>query len=694
MKIKTYQLIVQTIILFLVTALIPQNILAQKQGLAAIDSMKTLLKPNKVDTHQIKLIYRISSAYTYIDADSAMHYGQSGLKWAKKINWPKGIGGMYDNLGTLYNNNGDYKKALFYYNEALKINKRIGNRRGEAGNIINIGTIYYALGNEVQALENAFKALRITLNIKEENYTALLYGNIADIYTSNKDYKKALSYSLKAYQLYRKLKDINGLGSTSSRIGTVYYLQNNLKKAELYFNKSLESYTYLENKLKLADIYSKIALLHEDDKDKKLSYLFKAQQKYDETKILNGSSITNTGNIGGTYAEIYIYQLKDKIKTHNFIPKDYPTIAKKAEFYLKKAVNESKKIGDQDNLSYFSDNLAQLQERNGQYKEALQNFKTSQQITDSLYSQESKNQIATLEAQFAFQKKEDQYKQQQELAKVKTQQIYLFASLAIVLISSILLYLLNRSNINQLRLKNQLLRKEAEERTKELLHQSRLFESELKAIRSQMNPHFIFNVLNSIESYIMDNDKRTASRLVQKFASLSRLILENSTKSLVTADKEWKALMLYTELEAMRYNDSFTYTFTVADDIQLKTLYLPPMLIQPLIENAILHGLIVNPKADAHLAVTIKRKEDKICITVEDNGVGIGNSTNKTGMGGVKEMSMGLASIQERIDMINKQHAGNRANFTVKSNTYQSGTTAVVCLPFFLTGSLDSNHKA
>lgn len=151
----------------------------------------------------------------------------------------------------------------------------------------------------------------------------------------------------------------------------------------------------------------------------------------------------------------------------------------------------------------------------------------------------------------------------------------------------------------------------------------------------------------------------------------------------ISGDKEWKALMLYTELEAMRYDDAFSYSFTVTDDIQLKTLYLPPMLIQPLIENAILHGLIIEPKADAHLAVAIKRKEDEIRITVEDNGVGIGNTANKNSTGGVKEMSMGLASIQERIDMINKQQAGKKASFTIGVGAGDKGTTAVVCLPFF-----------
>ncbi|RYD96406.1 MAG: hypothetical protein EOP54_13830, partial [Sphingobacteriales bacterium] len=217
----------------------------------------------------------------------------------------------------------------------------------------------------------------------------------------------------------------------------------------------------------------------------------------------------------------------------------------------------------------------------------------------------------------------------------------------------------------------------------QFLFKQKLSESELKAIRAQMNPHFIFNVLNSIESYVMDNEKRKASRLIQKFAALSRLILENSTKALVSGDKEWKALMLYTELEAMRYDDAFSYTFTVDEAIQLRTLLLPPMLIQPLIENAILHGLIIEPKAGAYLAVALQKREDGFCITVEDNGIGIGNIAKSRGTSSVKELSLGLASIKERIEMINHQQPGRKASFTIRPGIDGRGTIATICLPFF-----------
>lgn len=526
-------------LLIALTTIGSKPVLAQKRGMEAIDSMKVLLKTlQKVDSNQVRNIYRISEAYLKIDSDSALHYGQLCLERAKKSNWQKGIAGAYANLGTISSNNSDFAQALRYYNQSLEIQKRIKNRKGEVAILINIGVVYRGQDNYTKALQYAFEALKIAQETKDEGYSALIYQNIADVYNFNKDYKKSIDYGLKAHQQYEKLEDLHGIASSANQVGTVYYFMNELKKAEHYFNKSLETFNELGDEMGKASVLGHIALLHEDNKDKKLEYLFKAQKLYDELYPLFSGSITNQGNIGGTYAEIFIDRLKDKYPTRNFIPNDYRSISQKAEFYLTKAINASKEIGDQYNRSYYSENLAQLQEQNGQYKEALENYKIAQQIADSIYSQENKNKTATLEAQFVFQKKEDEYKQRQVLAKVKTQQIYLYAGLAILLISSVLIYFLNRSRIHQLRLKNRLQQQESEERTKEILHQYQLSESELKAIRSQMNPHFIFNVLNSIEAYVMDNEKRKASRLIQKFAALSRLILENSTKSLVSGDKD------------------------------------------------------------------------------------------------------------------------------------------------------------
>jgi LytS/YehU family sensor histidine kinase len=123
-------------------------------------------------------------------------------------------------------------------------------------------------------------------------------------------------------------------------------------------------------------------------------------------------------------------------------------------------------------------------------------------------------------------------------------------------------------------------------------------ESELKALRAQMNPHFVFNILNTIESYALDNNKEAASVMIQKFSRLTRLVLENSMNQFVPFENDLKSLQLYIELEQMRYADKFLVVYNIQQHILEENYLIPPMIIQPFVENAIIHGL--RNKADGN----------------------------------------------------------------------------------------------
>jgi len=645
-------------------------------------ALKQKLALTKIDTLRIKLLDQLYKLTEDSNPIQALKYAEEAYKISNRLNYDDGKASALINMAALQMYLGESEKALKSNQSLYQLCKKTGDKIGMVSSLNNIGGVYQRTSKYIEAAKYLFEALRTAEEIRDLKLIAICESNLATLYVQQGDFEKAIGYATKSQLIYKKIKEPANEAKNLEILGNCYSFNGNPVKAIPYYLEALKIYERLGNDMGKAVMYTQMVDCYSSDPIKQIEYLQKAQLIWDRIAPNHMNAVANKGNFG--YTLFQILQNGDKLKVvQKQLGLNKAQMLIDADKYFREGIARSKEIGQTELISMFTIEYAKLCEYRGNYKEALANFKSHYQVKDSLYSQESKNQIATLEAQFAFQKKEEKYKTEQQLAKLKTRQIYLYGGILVILISSILLYFLNRFRINQLRLKNELIKRESEERTKELLHQYQLSESELKAIRSQMNPHFIFNVLNSIEAYVMDNEKRKASRLIQKFAALSRLILENSTKSLVSGDKEWKALILYTELEAMRYDDTFTYTFMVADDIQLKALYLPPMLIQPLIENAILHGLIIDPKVDAHLAVTIKKKEDKICITVEDNGVGIGNSANKTAMSGVKEMSMGLASIQERIDMINKQPSGNQASFTIRPGANQRGTIAIICLPLF-----------
>lgn len=668
--------------LILCAALSLQNVYGQKQGLAAADSMKRILMTAKPDTHKVRIMYRIAEKFRPIIPDSAIRYATEGLELARKLKWQKGIGALLDCLGSIYNDNSDFKKAMEYFNAAYQVNQKVDNRAYMARNLNNIGAAYQRQTQLVKSQEYNFKALKLALDNKMDDLLGLLYSNIATVYMDQGNIDKSLEYNYKALKHHQKMKDDNGIADIYNSLGIIHLNQENLKKAEMYFALSLKMYKAMENKLKEAVLLSQIALIYDDNKDKKLDYMLRAQKLFDETTPKHNNSVSNIGNIGGTYADVYINKLIAK-GPYLHIPLDYKVIGQKANEYLNRAIKYASEVSDQDNLSYFLDNLAQLQEMQGDYQGALLNFKTSKGIEDSLYSQESKNKLAAMEAQHVFQEKEDKYKQQQQISALKMKQIYLYAALVILLVSGVLIYFLNRSRIGQLRLKNQLQKQEAEERTRELLHINKLSESELKAIRAQMNPHFIFNVLNSIESYIVENDSKTASRLVQKFASLTRLVLENSTQSLVTAEREWKALKLYADLEMMRFNRQFTCTFELDPSLDLSTIMLPPMLVQPLIENSIHHGMRNSDSAENNIIISLEQTASNIVFTVDDNGIGMEEAGKFKTSSSVKSKSIGLSAIKERIDIINAINEGEPARFEILKKTAEqgSGTIAKIILP-------------
>lgn len=660
---------------------------AQKHGLAAIDSMKLRLTGKQdPDTNDIKTIYRISDAYKNLNTDSAQRYTNLGFSLAKKKNWQKGIAGFYDGLGNLASDNGKYTEALNYYKASLKINRKLKHQRNEASNLANIGAVYQRQGNDTKALEYNFQALRIAERVGDERLIALLYANISNSYFSQQNYVLSQRYNFKAYKKYTDLKDVSGLARATNNIGIIYLDQKQYKEARIYLQKSLDLYKSIQHKMGEAILLSQMALLYENEKDKKMELMVKAQHIFDQENPQHANSITNIGNIGGTYADIYIHKQLDPRSKYKYLPDNYPVVAKKAGIFLNKAIDLSKQAGDEDNYSYFSGELAILQEKMGDYKNALNNYKISREISDSLYSQESKNKIAALEAQYAFSKKENEYRQQQQLANLKLKQVVLWAALLIMAVSAVLIYFLSRSRIGQLKLKNQLQRKEAEEKTRALMHINKLSESELKAIRAQMNPHFIFNVLNSIESYIVENDSKTASRLVQKFASLSRLILENSTQSLVSADREWKALKLYTELEAIRFNHQFSYDFISDPLIDMTALMLPPMLVQPLIENSIHHGMRNSTAAGNKIKVSLIQTAMQIRFIVEDNGIGMNEAGKLRTFSTIKGKSIGLAAIKERVEIFNVLNTQNPASFSIRDKTGEEGpgTIAELTLPKIL----------
>ncbi|MBL7918173.1 MAG: histidine kinase, partial [Bacteroidia bacterium] len=177
---------------------------------------------------------------------------------------------------------------------------------------------------------------------------------------------------------------------------------------------------------------------------------------------------------------------------------------------------------------------------------------------------------------------------------------------------------------------------------------------ELKALRSQMNPHFVFNSLNSIQHYIFNSKSEEAVKYLNKFAKLMRVILNNSDKPTVAIEDDLEALKLYLELEQMRFEDKFDYKIEIDDNVDLDYDIMPPMLLQPYVENAILHGL--TPKSEKGLlSINLRSEGNFIVCTIIDNGIGRKKAAEiKRTMPGSKHKSFGMKITEERLRILNE----------------------------------------
>ncbi len=231
--------------------------------------------------------------------------------------------------------------------------------------------------------------------------------------------------------------------------------------------------------------------------------------------------------------------------------------------------------------------------------------------------------------------------------------------------------------------RRQIKRTENREKEKAQVRQQ-MADLEMKALRSQMNPHFVFNALNSVQNFILKNDTREASKYLTKFARLMRLILENSESPMVPLAREIELLRYYTELEQLRFSHRFSFDFQIDSGLNPESVSIPGMLIQPHIENAIWHGLMHKTES-GHLKVRFLKADEKTLVCeIEDDGVGRARAAEIEKDRPKNHRSTGLANIRNRLDLLNAQLAEDiRLDFEdlYDEQGQARGTKVVVRMP-------------
>ncbi|MGQ3677058.1 tetratricopeptide repeat-containing sensor histidine kinase [Tenacibaculum discolor] len=493
------------------------------------------------------------------------------------------------------------------------------------------------------------------------NYLRLTaYQGLGDVYLVQKNYNKAKVNYEKALEIAKKNLITPKITDLNSKLAEVFAAQGNTQKADGYF----------KNSLKLASEENKKRSLKEQQK---VADFYNKSQRYDEEIQLRKESLKEADDIV-VEAESN-ESLVDSITSQKINYKIGNAYMQKSEYeeaipYLKKSIADADKNKDLIIQKDATKRLSEVYATVGDYTEALKTYQDYVELVDTLYSRkeqeiqqvkrfskrisDNQNRIASLEKdkKLADSKISLAYKDQQLVQESNKRQKWIIYSLiGGFLLMILLVYFMFRTNKQQ-KLANNLLA--------------------LKSMRSQMNPHFIFNALNSVNSFIAVNDERSANRYLSEFSVLMRSVLENSDEDFIPLTKEIELLELYVKLEHNRFKDKFDYNIHIEESIPLEQYSIPPMLLQPYIENAIWHGLRYKKEKGKLQISMLPKNNESITILIEDDGIGREKSIEMKTKNQLKQKSKGMSTIKNRIAILNDMYQDKIS--VMVSNVFEDGS--------------------
>lgn len=521
--------------------------------------------------------------------------------------------------GSIANNafaRGDFSKALQYFFASLKTHEESGNRFAEAHTLTNIAEVYAARREYAKAEQYAFRAMKMSREIGDSASLSASYENLQLIYNDQGYYDKGLSYLFKDLELSQKLGLRDGIAGILGNIGATYAYMKRYRSAIVYGEEALKRSREIGDPRLVA-----VSLMQLGN------------------AYLESVADTSSRPVPDTFVNSGEQQLQI---SYNTIPQSRSARLGISIRYLEQAATIIKSLGSIELIAQSHQHLAKAYELAGNSAAALAYYKSYQAAHDSIYNEEKATEIARNEMQYAFAKKADslQIRSEADLKireyKIRRQRQLIYLAIASSIVAILLIVVWLRARAARARAEQQ------------ATFSRQLLEIELKALRAQMNPHFIFNCLNSIQAYILKENKLDATDYLQKFSRLIRLILDNSQKTSNTIEDETEILTLYLDLEKLRLKNKFDYNISVADDIDPSFTEIPSMVIQPLVENSVWHGFSDIPYV-GRLDIAFTRDGNQLRCVVEDNGIGKAKSAEAKRARNANHESKGTRLIEDRL---------------------------------------------
>ncbi len=615
-----------------------------------MDSLREELNKTSVDSVRLRLHFVMAQQFLKNGTpDSQFVHASAALKLAINIKLPdngekKFYAGSLRLIGIYYRLKGDYEKAIDYYLKTLTEFEILKDTNGIASTINSIGLAYLGLNRYDEAFKNFNQAYQYDKLLNKPSkvvadLTNMSYALLGDGNRPDSVYREALRLSILGLDLAKKIKDKQLLISSNEAVAVSLF---NLKRYD-------ESMVYQQQALKLAEELHSNPLIAEQLY--LIAQLYNYKEDYNKAIEfgLRSEQIAVSESITPFYYDIYNNLAISYGKTGNW----------------KKAYEYSQKVNVELDSTYKT-----------QIAEQLKRFE----------SERKDNQIFQLSTENEIKEKQNQLlltNNQAAKATLQNNRILLFAAVGFIILLSALLYVLYRNRqtkigyISQLELLNEKL----EVQKDEIIRINTILE--LKALRAQMNPHFIFNCMSSIQECILTNRIDDANLYLAKLSRLMRMVLEYSDDEMISLDKEILMLELYLNLESIRLKGNFEYTININNDIYADELNVPTLILQPFAENAIWHGLL-NKLDERRLTITIELINNMLHCNIEDNGIG------RTKAAELKPLhkanpSRGINLVKKRLEIINQQMGEQVATLNIFDALNQqnnvAGTRVEIILP-------------
>jgi len=588
------------------------------------DSLIGVLKTAKSDTNKVLLLNRIVASYMYSEPTKGKPFAEQALELAQKLNYTIGVANSYYYVGVINALSGNTKEAELNYTNGLKIFVQIKNTKGQASTLGQIGSLYLAKEEFAKALEYRLMALRLYEKSKDKVNEAVALTNIAIIYARTEQCKDAENYFNKAIAIKKEIGDERGASIIYTNLGAMFYDQQKFDAALLNFKNALAIQE------KLGD--TRIIVTCKTN----IGNIYLHQKKYAEAFALHNDCYETYKNGGDStgMAKSFISMGVIEQEKGNY---------KEAIIKYNGAIDFLKNSDSRESMRNAYTGLCQSYIGLKDTKKATEYVEKIFEISETTFSKELSTNMAQLKEKYEAEKREQDIlllKEQNiaanaiaEKSKMRVITVCTFA-----VITFLILFLIIAVNRNR-------------KKQKEIAFIKIKAELEQTALRAQMNPHFIFNALNSIQHYILNKETEYAYDYLAKFSKLIRQVLINSEQNTITLNKEIETLKLYIELEQRRFKNRFDFEINYADDFTEHDISVPTMLIQPFVENAIWHGIMnLDENKKGKLILSFGLNSKMLKIGIEDNGIGRKEAALRKVNNEYK--SVGVLFTQKRLELL------------------------------------------